>query len=218
MMQMPAAALDLGEVARRLMNVIRPGTIAETDLPGARARVQYASGPDGPVLSGWLPWIAIAGRDRAWRPPSAGEQVLILSPCGELSAGWILAGAYRDDFPAPDASEAKHAMAYRDGAIVSYDAEAHELSAVLPEGGTASIAAPGGLSVTGDTSVDGNLSVDGNITATGDITATGGIAAGGDVSDSLGSMAEMRTTYNGHTHLLPGTPPSPSPAPTQKMT
>lgn len=205
MMQMPAAALDLGEVARRLMNVIRPGTIAETDLPNARARVQYASGPDGPVLSGWLPWIAIAGRDRAWQPPSAGEQVLILSPCGELSAGWILAGSYRDDFPAPDASETKHVMAYRDGAIVSYDAEAHELSAALPEGGSASIAAPEGVTINGDVTIDGDLS------------ATGDIEAGAAVSDSVGSMAAMRRVFDGHTHVIPGPPPTTVPAPAQKM-
>lgn len=221
MMQMPAAALDLGEVARRLMNVIRPGTVAEVDLPAARARVRYATGEDGPVLTGWLPWIAAAGEDRDWRPPSIGEQVLILSPCGELSAGWILPGAYRDDFPAPDSSAAKRVMAYRDGAIVSYDSEKHELSAVLPEGGKASIAAPGGLSVTGDTEIDGDLSVDGNLSATGKIEAKGDIKAGGDlsatgnVSDGAGSIAAMRATFNLHTH---GVPPAVTvPPPNQRM-
>lgn len=217
-MTQPAAALDLGEVARRLMNVVRPGTIAETDLPNARARVQYASGPDGPVLSGWLPWMAAAGENRDWRPPSIGEQVLILSPCGELSAGWILAGAYRDEFPAPDSSAAKRVTTYRDGAIVSYDSEAHQLSAVLPEGGAASIAAPEGVTITGDVTITGAVGITGDVTITGNGSASGDLSARGAVSDPLGSMQEMRGVYNSHTHLLPGAPPSPSPAPTEQMT
>ena len=209
-MMQPAAALDLGEVARRLANIIRPGTIAETDLSdpkNPRARVQYA---DGPVLTGWLPWMAAAGEDRDWRPPSIGEQALVLSPYGEMSAGWILPGAYRDKFPAPSGSPSVRMTAYRDGAIVSYDSDSHELSAVLPDGGTASIAAPGGLSVTGDTEVAGDLAVEGDLSVTGDI------AAGGNVSDATGSMAEMRRVFNLHTH---GTPPAVTvPPPNQRMT
>lgn len=222
-MEAPAAALDLGEVARRLANVVRAGTVAETDLGEARARVQYGEGPDGsPVLTGWLPWIAHAGEDRAWRPPSVGEQVVLLAPYGELSAAWILPGAYRDEFPAPESSGAKSVTAYRDGAIVSYDAEAHELSATLPAGGTASIAAPGGIAVTGDTEIDGDLEVDGDITATGDISAAKNVSADGDVtagknvSDRLGSMQQMRTTFNLHTHGVP--PAVVVPPPNQRMT
>ncbi len=222
-MEAPAAALDLGEVARRLANVVRAGTVAETDLPAARARVRYADGPDGgPVLTGWLPWIAPAGEDRAWRPPSVGEQVVLLAPYGELSAAWILPGAYRDEFPAPESSGAKSAIAYRDGAIVSYDAEAHELSATLPDGGTASITAPGGLAIDGDTEIDGDVEIDGDLDVTGDISAGknvsagGNISAGKDVSDKLGSMQRMRTTFNAHTHGVP--PAVVVPPPNQRMT
>ncbi|MDE0109902.1 MAG: phage baseplate assembly protein V [Bryobacterales bacterium] len=190
----PAAALDLGEVARRQANIVRAGTIAELDLAKARARADY--GPAGsPALTGWLPWLsAAAGEDRDWRPPSIDEQVLLLAPGGELSAAWILPGSYAGDFSAPESSGSKRVTRYRDGAIVSYDAEAHELEVTLPEGGSATIAAPGGVAITG------NLSVDGNLSATGDISATGGVSAGGDVSDGLGSMAEMRQTFNDHIH------------------
>ena len=227
-MEAPAAALDLGEVARRLANVVRAGTVAETDLGEARARVQYGEGPDGPVLTGWLPWIAHAGEDRAWRPPSVGEQVVLLAPYGELSAAWILPGAYRDEFPAPESSGAKSATAYRDGAIVCYDAEAHELSATLPDGGTASITAPGGLAVTGDTEIDGDVEIDGDLEVTGEISATkdisagknisadGDVTAGKNVSDRLGSMQQMRTTFNLHTHGVP--PGVVVPPPNQRMT
>lgn len=221
-MRPAAGALDLAEVARRLANVVRAGTVAELDLPAARARVRYGEDPGGsPVLSGWLPWIAPAGEDRAWRPPSVGEQVVLLAPYGELSAAWILPGAYRDEFPAPESSGAKSAIAFRDGAVVSYDAGAHELSAALPDGGKASIAAPGGLVIDGDTEIDGDLEVDGDITATGNvsagknISATGDVSAGKNVSDRLGSMQQMRTTFNLHTHGVP--PGAVVPPPNQRM-
>ena len=218
-MEAPAKALDLGELARRLANAVRPATIAEVDLASARARARYGADPDdNPVLTGWLPWIGhAAGEDRAWRPPSIGEQVLLLAPYGELSAAWILPGAYRDAFPAPDASGAKSVTAYRDGAIVSYDAENHALAAVLPGGGSASIAAPDGIEITGDVTVNGDLTLNGAAEATGNISSEGDISAGGQVSDVNGSMQEMRTTYNGHVHGVPPAPVTPAPAPTHLM-
>ncbi|MCE8027550.1 phage baseplate assembly protein V [Halomonas daqingensis] len=38
------------------------------------------------------------------------------------------------------------------------------------------------------------------VQASGDIQAAGNIGAAGQVSDGVGSMAQMRSTYNGHTH------------------
>lgn len=225
----PAAELlDAVEILRRLSNVVRYGRVAETDLARGRARVAWAGRmgrTQDEVLSAWLPWLAAAaGEDRSWRAPSVGERVAIISPDGEIASGFVLAGFSSDAFPAPESSGAKSVTAYRDGAIVSYDAEAHELSAVLPDGGTASITATGGLAVTGDTEIDGDVSIDGNLSVTGKIDADGDIASRGsvsardDVQDTLGTMQEMRTVYNSHTHLLPGPPPKPSPPPQQRMT
>lgn len=210
-MEAPATSLDLGDAARRLANMIRPGTVAETDLAAARARVRYGESPDGaPALTAWLPWLApAAGEDRDWRPPSIGEQVVLLAPYGELAAAFVLPGAYRDKFPAPGDSGAKRATRYRDGAIIEYDSMSHALKAVLPDGGTASIAAPGGLSVTGDTEIAGDVTIagavtiDGSLTVTGDITSQGDISAPqGPVSDASGSMREMRGVFNKHKHLV----------------
>lgn len=224
-MRPAAQLLDAVEILRRLSNMVRYGRVAETDPRRSRVRVAWAAGAAGEVLSAWLPWLsAMAGEDRSWRAPSVGERVAILSPDGEIASGFVLAGFASRAFPAPESSGAKSVTAYRDGAIVSYDAEAHELSAVLPDGGTASITAPGGLAVTGDTEIDGDVSIDGNLSVTGKIDADGNIASQGsvsardDVSDWQGDMRTMRRVYNLHTHLLPGPPPKPSPPPQQRMT
>jgi len=44
------------------------------------------------------------------------------------------------------------------------------------------------------------------------ITTTGDLTTGGQVSDPLGSLATLRSTYNAHTHLstAPGTPTGPA--------
>lgn len=231
-MRPPAHLIDLVELARRLANVIRYGAIHDVDHARAMARVAYANGDDGnPVLTGWLPFAtAMAGEDRDWRPPSPGEQAIVLSPSGELASGVILAGVNTGDSEAPDASPHKHVVVYRDEARIEYDTETHELSAVLPDGGKASIAAPGGLAIEGDTeatgdlTVNGDVKVNGDLSATGDVTAEGSVSAGvnvsagGDVSDALGSMAEMRAIYNAHVHGVPPGFVTPPVAPTSRMT
>lgn len=218
MTEAPATALDLGETARRLANVVRAGTVEDVDLAAGRARVRYADGADGePAVTAPLPWLVpAAGEDRDWRPPSKGEQVLLLSPFGEMSAGWILPGAYRDAFPAPDSSAAKRVTRYRDGAVISYDGDAHELQAVLPAGGSVSLEAPDGVSITGDTDISGDVSITGDLTVTGEISADGDISSKSDVSDWTGDIRTMRRIYNLHTHGVP--PGTVVPGPNQRMT
>ena len=137
----------LTELARRLENLVRIGTVRSVDLDAPSCRVQYATDDQGrPVLTGWLPWTAPrAGDDRDWRPPSIGEQVLMLSPSGELANGVVLQALYQTAHPAPSADAGKRATLYRDGALVEYDAEAHRLKAMLPAGGRAELTAPGGV-------------------------------------------------------------------------
>ena len=224
-MEQPAKALDLGEVARRLANVVRPCAIAEVDLQRARARASFGEDPRGaPVLTGWLPWMAsAAGEDRDWRPPSVGERAVLLAPYGELSVAFILCGAYRDKSPAPESAGTKRVTEYRDGARIEYDSAAHALKAVLPAGATAELEADGGITITGPVTITGNVGITGELTATGNVSADGKVAAKGnveakgDVSDKAGSMQGMRNTYDGHVHGVPPAPVTATPAPTHLM-
>ena len=202
------AAYRLVELARRLSNVVRPGTVAEVDLDAARVRVRYAGTPDDPVLTDWLPWIALrAGADAAeWWPPGVGEQAVLLAPNGDLAQAFALPAVYSNESGAPSVEQDLHLTRYADGAEIAYDAAAHHLSATLPEGATAAIEAPGGIAVTG------NVAVDGTITATGNIESEADIEADGNVQDSAGTMTEMRDTYNTHTHASNG-----AAAPSQQM-
>ena len=213
------APFELAELARRVAQIVRPGRVDEVDAGRALVRVRWDVDADGaPVVTNWRPWLpSIAGAARSWRAPSAGEQVVLLSPDGDIAQSFVLPALYSDASPAPSDDPDKVVVRHADGAVVEYDAAAHvlrhtaqdgavlthdaaahALSAVLGAGATAALDAPGGVSIVGDVAV------------------TGSISATGDVSDAAGSMEEMRDVYNPHTHPS-ASPPSPTGAAIQKM-
>ncbi|HUD90237.1 MAG TPA: phage baseplate assembly protein V, partial [Sphingobium sp.] len=74
------------------------------------------------------------------------------------------------------------------GAVIGYDHTAHSLHIVLPKGGTATLVAPGGATITGDVTINGNLSITGKAEASEDVIGGGislknhkhtGVTAGG---------------------------------------
>lgn len=91
-------AYDQAEAERRLMNVVRVGTIVAVDPGNARARVSFG----GETESAWLPFTGgRAGGARVWSPPTVGEQVLILSPSGDTAQGVITGSIPSSSNPAP---------------------------------------------------------------------------------------------------------------------
>jgi phage baseplate assembly protein V len=121
----------IGELERRLSNTIRPGTVLEADYAKARLRVTM-----GDNTSAWLPWLTSrAGEDRTWHAPEVGEQVIVMAPGGELSAGYVMPGGiYKNDYPANGDKAEISRTTYKDGAILEYDREAHAHLLQLPEG------------------------------------------------------------------------------------
>ncbi|KAF1072700.1 MAG: hypothetical protein GAK45_00135 [Pseudomonas citronellolis] len=160
---------DLAELSRRLENLIRLGTIALVDLAAARVRVQ-----SGELLTGWLPWqSARAGTVREWDPPTAGEQVLVLSPSGQTANGVVITGLFSDLIPANGDRANLHRRTYADGAVIEYDSAAHLLRATLPDGGKTELVSNGGIHLVGDVTLEGNLTQTGSQTVSGDVIASG---------------------------------------------
>jgi len=121
----------IGELERRLSNTIRPGTVLEADYAKARLRVTM-----GDNTSAWLPWLTSrAGQDRTWHAPEVGEQVIVMAPGGELSAGYVMPGGiYKNNYPANGNKAEISRTTYKDGAILEYDRENHTHLLQLPEG------------------------------------------------------------------------------------
>ncbi len=87
---------DLASFARLIENLIRLGIIAAVQMTPPRVRVKT-----GALTTGWLPWVSPrAGADREWSPPTVDEQIILLSPSGQLSNGIVLTGLFSDHIPA----------------------------------------------------------------------------------------------------------------------
>lgn len=147
--------------------MIRLAAIASVDLAAARCTVQFDDG----IESGPVRWIeGRMGSTSIWSPPTIGEQVVLLCPAGEIAAGVVLRGLACDAF-APPSNAALDLMRFGDGAVLSYDADAHALVVNLPAGSTVAITADGGVTVNGPVTINGDFQVNGAITATGDVQA-----------------------------------------------
>lgn len=161
--------------------LIRLGQISEVSLSPPRCKVRFADPDDGESDGGETPlirWLALrAGKTRTWSPPSIGEECVLLCPDGQIGNGVALLGLNNDTNPAPGTT-LKEVVAFEDGALISYDPEAHALSAVLPAGATALIEAPGGLTLRGPVAIEGDVTVTGKIDASGEVTGADALAGG----------------------------------------
>lgn len=158
---MSAAITD---TQRRLANIIRIGTIEEADYATARVKVRF-----GEILTGWLPFGGQrAGGMRVWNPPSVGEQVVVLSPSGDLAQGVAIPGLYSDAKPAPGSTGSAVNVVFPDGSTLSWDGG----NLVFTSTAAVKIVAPT-IRLEGAVTVIGNINQTGGITSSGDHVAQG---------------------------------------------
>ncbi|WCR59620.1 MAG: hypothetical protein PG978_001068 [Wolbachia endosymbiont of Ctenocephalides felis wCfeF] len=113
----------ISELQRKMANIVRIGVVKEVDYEKAKVRVKI-----GEFLTDYLPWITMkAGEDRSWLPPNIDEQVIVLSPFGELSLGAVLAGIYQQKYAAPENKKEINSVKFQDGTRLLYDKENHHL-------------------------------------------------------------------------------------------
>jgi phage baseplate assembly protein V len=166
---------NIAALSRLLENLIRFGTVAEVQMQPPRVRVKT-----GDLLTGWLPWIAArAGLDQDWDPPTVNEQVILLSPSGQLANGVALTGVFSDEHAANGDRPGLNRRTYRDGAVIEYDCIAHHLRAVLPDTGTSEIISKGGIYIEGPITHHGDYTQTGNQTVTGKVTVSDDVVAAG---------------------------------------
>ena len=119
-----------------------------------------------------VPFAALrAGAVSIWAPPSVGEQVLLLSPEGDLTRSVVAGSFHFNDQPAP-ADHAGYQVSFEDGSWFGYDPGGKVFS-VIVNGGRVTIVAAAGVSITGDVEISGNVSVTGGLETTEDVVADG---------------------------------------------
>mgnify|MGYP000002616023 FL=1 len=116
--------MNTAELSRLLANLIKQGTIAESDPAAGRVRVLH-----GGLTTDWLPYfVPAAGGVSVHRPPSVGENCIVLSPSGEPANGVVLCGMASDQFPQPGQSADETVVKFPDGAVSKYNHAASKLN------------------------------------------------------------------------------------------
>ena len=109
----------LADIERRIANLIRIGTVVE--VIGSKVKIQTAN-----LITKPLPYLTQRSGDCiTWWSPSIGEQVLILSQCGELNNGVVLPAIPTKEYQTKE--QTKHIITYADGTSISYDYENKKL-------------------------------------------------------------------------------------------
>lgn len=160
------------DINRRLENLIRFGTIKTVNpskpIPLVTVDLDDIVTPEIRFFN------ARSGDDSNWDPPSLDEEVMVISPCGEIGpTSVVLYGLYNNEHPSPSDDLNKKIRVFADGCVIAYDISAHQLSAILPSGGKAIVTADGGITVNGDTTINGNLQINGSTAMTGNNTVGG---------------------------------------------
>lgn len=154
------------ELNRKIANIIKQGVIAESDPARALVRVQH-----GELTTDWLPYfVPAAGNVSVHRPPSVGENCIILSPSGETANGLVLCGMASTSFPSPAQSADETVVKFPDGANINYNHSSGQMT--LKAVAKLTIDAP-------DTLITGNVVIQKMTTSNGLLTYTAGMSGGG---------------------------------------
>lgn len=202
------AAMNQSDLQRRLENIVRTGTVEAVDLSNAAApRIRVR---DGVLLTAWLPFgTANAGSTRTWNPPSVGEQVVMLSPSGDLAAAVVVCGLFCAANPAPSTNPNEHITTFPDGARMKYN----DKTGALVFEGMKTVLFKASASITLDapqvTATD-KLTSNGALTSKGPFTYQAGMSGQGgeggkttitgSFTQSGGALSSNGVTLDDHAH------------------
>lgn len=158
------------EPDRTIGDLLRVGLVETVDLEAGKVVVSFGDQTTPPI-----DWLMIVGDTTVWIPPTQGQQILVVTPEGDVEQAIALNGLPSSAF-APLFLGLKNAIRFADGAQVSYDPEAEQLDIQTP--GKVSMTAPGGLTLTGDTKIVGKLDVTDNITTPKTVTGETDVVGG----------------------------------------
>ena len=188
------------EILRLIENLIKQGTVADCNPAAGRVRVRH-----GGLTTDWLPYfVPASGGVSVHRPPSVGENCLVLSPSGEPANGIVLCGLASSQHQQPGSSADDTIIRFPDGATAQYNHAAGHLDL----SGIKTVAVQADTSLTVDCPANtftGAVTVQGPLTYLAGLTggnSTGGSAAviRGDITHEDGKLSSNGIVLHTHTH------------------
>lgn len=181
----------IADLERRVSGMIFIGKVASLDEEKGRFRIQH-----GDLESDWLPMASPrAGSTKTYSHFSEGEQVIAVSPSGDMSQAVIMSAVSTEETQASDKANI-HKTVYPDGTTVEYDHEAKSMKTTIADGGSFESTIGGGVSLkaTGSTL---EITTPGNIS----LNASGGIAL---TSATLTHNGKDISDQHKHTDVMSG--------------
>ena len=117
----------INRVEGSINNMFRPGKVTDVDTKKHRARIEVASRDGKITKSAWVPYGQIAGDYKQHRPPTKGQQMMMMSPDGEFRQAMLMPLTWSDDVQSPSEKEDEHVTTYGKLKIVE-KGDAYEIS------------------------------------------------------------------------------------------
>lgn len=186
----------LADLQRRLNNIVCSGVVHSVQAKPLRCRVMI-----GELLTDWLRChMPAAGDVNEARLPVRGEAVQVFSESGDLRNGVVYPGLHNDDNPSPVPEPGVHTTLYADGTFVTYNINTGALDISLTDGVVSLTATPEGWVFKGPVTFENKTTHKDAVTCEKTLDAKGNISTQAELSDSKGSLGEVRETYNDHDH------------------
>lgn len=102
----------VADLERRAKGNFRQGTVAEVDAAAGTVRLKLGSGEQGDFLSAPIPYAQTGGAVKFHNPPSEGQQMMAISPNGDLRQAVAMPLGFSDSNASPSGAGDQHVMTF----------------------------------------------------------------------------------------------------------
>lgn len=107
-------AKRVADLERRVSSGLQYGTVSSVDPAAGTVRIVLASGPAGDVISGPIPYAQTAGAVKIHSPPSEGQQMMVMSPGGDIRQAIAMPMTFSNAEASPGAAGDTHVLTFGD--------------------------------------------------------------------------------------------------------
>lgn len=92
---------DIAGLKHMIGAMQRFGTVEDVDHDKRRMRMVLSEENGEKYLSPWRPWAELAGGEKSWRPPTKGQQMMLVAPNGDLRQALAIPMTFSNENSAP---------------------------------------------------------------------------------------------------------------------
>lgn len=112
---------DIAALKRMAAGNMRFGTVKAVDHATKRVQLLLSDANGREFLSPWRPWGEIAGAEKSWRPPTEGQQMMLVAPHGDMRQAVAMPMTFSDHNAAPSSDAATRILSTFGTAAMLFD-------------------------------------------------------------------------------------------------